>query len=1131
MAHLYIQLLASFQLHYADQVVEGLSQSRVQSLLAYLLLNRDTLQSRQHLAFLLWPDSSETQARTNLRVLLTRLRRSWPAVEQFIHIERHTLHWQSGNDVSFDVSQFRDALAEAAAATGEAAIAALQQAVDRYSGDLLPDHYDEWVLAERERLHQDYLVALERLSHLLAEARRYSEAIQAGERLLRADPLREATYRRLMELHALADDRAAALHVYHACVTTLERELGVEPAEATKQIHERLLNRTQSAPAPARRHTEATPLVGRQQMWKQLVGTWRQVAAGPSRLALIWGEAGIGKSRLAEELVDFVRRQGYITVGTRSYAAEGALAYTPVADWLRSDPLRSGLQELDPIWQVEIARLVPELLTARSNLPAPGPLQESWQRRRFYEALARAVGAASQPLLLHLDDLQWTDAETLEWLHVALRFPDLHLLLVGTARVEEVGSDHPLHTLLHPLRRHDQLVEIELGPLNEEETAALAEQTAGMTLDSDVQAQFWHESEGHPLFLVEKVRARGDLLGLGSAGSGSPIQQPTSNAQLPVLPKIHAVITARLSLISTPARGVAELAAVVGRAFGYTVLRTLHAPDADTDEDALVQALDELWQRRIVREQEDGYDFSHDLVREVIYAGISMTRRRLLHRRVAEALTKLHADALETVSGELAVHYERSGDREQAYACYLRAGAHALSSYVPRQALVHYRQALAVAQTPLQQARAQAGLGRAYFSLDRLDQAREAFQQGLVHADAQSDLRGELCYAVADVLMAQYRADAAEPWARQALAAAEAAEDWETVCQALSLLGQIESQSGDLAAEPELIDRALTIARNTGNHWREGRTLADLAFLLAQQADFDAAAGAAQRALDLLAHTDDRAGIAFAWNMLGRAVGGRGDYSLAFAAFQQSETIAKAIEHRTLLAQIPNMRGWLHAELCDYSRACELDSEGMALARRWGKRTAEISARLNLCLDRLHLGQARQALVDLEAIEPHLAGRQYGYHAWRWRLRLLHMKGLCHLDLGEADQALALAEEGLTLALSTGAQKYVALNRQLNGRAFAQQNLFAQACDQLAQAVALGDRIQYQPLRWQARFRLAQIHRQSGEPERAAALVAEAAQVVRTIAANLDDEKLRRVFLSAALVCTVLAEDADRTAP
>src|SRR5205823_9870400 len=243
----------------------------------------------------------------------------------------------------------------------------------------------------------------------------------------------------------------------------------------------------------------ATPtLIGRNQEWKALQEAWHAASAGEPRYVLVTGEAGVGKSRLAEEFLLWASQQGVVTAKTRSYAAEGQLSLAPVTDWLRSDGLRAPLRPLDEVWLTEVVRLLPELLAEQPALPHYEPMTEYGQRHRFFEALARAILAAPQPLLLLLDDVQWCDQETLEWLHFLLRFDSTaKLLVVGCAREEELPPSHPLRTFLLHLRTSTRVTDIALQPLDAAETAKLASQVAKRELDLDEGLHVFHETGGY----------------------------------------------------------------------------------------------------------------------------------------------------------------------------------------------------------------------------------------------------------------------------------------------------------------------------------------------------------------------------------------------------------------------------------------------------------------------------------------------------------------------------------------------------------------------------------------------------------------------------------------------------------
>ena len=673
---LHIQLLGDFRLVYGDELVTDIDTPRPQSLLAYLLLHRSAPQSRHRLAFLFWPDSPESQALTNLRNLLYRLRHSLPDADRFLHVDRKTLQWREASPYELDVARFEDALARAERARAqsqdnggegpgdETVTAALQEAVGLYRGNLLPSCYDDWIDAERERLRQAFERALTELMQLLEDQRDYQAAIKVGQRLIRHDPLREVSYRRLMRLRALVGDRAGALRTYHQCATILERELDVKPSRATREVYEQLMtvDETSMPPRTVRERAGAvSTLVGRHQAWRELREAWQEATAGRPQVVMISGEAGIGKTRLAEELAQWASRQGIAVATARCYASEGELAYAPIAAWLRA----LQLPPLDHVWLSEIARILPELLAEQPDLSPPGPLAEPWQRRRFFEALARAVLGSDQPLLLLLDGLQWCSHGTLEWLHYLVRFDsDARLLVVGTYRPEEVGDDHALASMLHQLRHDDQLVEIDLAPLSRAATGILAANVAERDLPQKLVDCLYVETEGNPLFIVETVRA-----GLPDEVRGSPSEGFVCLPR-PLPSRMRDALAARLDQLSPLARSLAELAATVGRSFTFDVL----ARASDATEERLVRGLDELWQARIVREQgEDAYDFSHDKLREMVYAELSEARRRMLHRHVAAALEDVHADDLDEVAARVAVHYKRADEAREAVAYYERA--------------------------------------------------------------------------------------------------------------------------------------------------------------------------------------------------------------------------------------------------------------------------------------------------------------------------------------------------------------------------------------------------------------------------------------------------------------------------
>jgi DNA-binding SARP family transcriptional activator len=674
-----IELLGGFQLFSGNRPAAHLPTARQQQLIAFLTLHagRGPIQ-RQRLAAALWPESTDAQALTNLRRELHHLREGFPALDALVDAGTRTLAW-SGDEQAVDVVAF-----ERAADRGvEGDRVALQNAARLYRGDLLPECMAEWIDPDRERLRQRARQVLTQLVSVLELDGAFGDAIDHLQQLLRLDPVDEQAWCALMRCHARRGERATALHLYQQCAALLKKELGVQPSAATRVTYREILDLDAAASVtPTTPRTAVYPLVGRQPEWQLLLNAWRAASDGGPRLVLIRGEAGIGKTRLAEELVDWCALHDISTVTARCYAGEGRLAYAPIVTWLKSPSLQSTLMRLDAYWMTEVARLRPELLASRAEVPAPDLQLESWQRVRFFDAVAQAFRSAA-PLLLVIDDLQWADGDSIEWLQYFLRSAgDARCLLVGTVRAEEEQDNPPFARMVARLERDDLLTAIALGPLDHAATAQLAGAVAEHPLDEAAEALAFRDTEGHPLFIIERGR-----MGLAKPGGPSESQ---------ALPRVHAIITARLALLSDEARAAADVASALGRDFRFDIL----AQVSDLDEPALVRALDELWRRQIVRVQDDErWDFSHDRIREAAYGSIGPARRRLIHRRIAHGMELLYGTRLDDVSASIAAHLDRGGLPARALPFLERAAAVAARVSAHEEAIRCLNQALTLLDT------------------------------------------------------------------------------------------------------------------------------------------------------------------------------------------------------------------------------------------------------------------------------------------------------------------------------------------------------------------------------------------------------------------------------------------------
>jgi DNA-binding SARP family transcriptional activator len=681
---LYVSLLGE-QAITGDTTSDRTSSSRAVALVAFLAVHAGSPQSRQRIAGLFWPDSTDAQALTNLRRELHHLR-NLLGEEPSLVVTSRDLCWRDTATCRVDVRVFdveRSAtLAAVANKDDDGILVHAAEAIGQYRGDLLPGTYDEWVLDARSELERQCVD----MCDLLCEARirrgELNAAADAARRRIQLQPLEEIGYRTLIQLQADLGDRAGGISTYHHCASVLERELGISPDPATQRAFQRLAAHAGAAGTrhepterpPGRSGFVATRLLGRWHELRLLQDLWRTATASNPAVVVVRGGAGVGKTRLVAEIADLARQQGAVVATSQCFGSSGRLALAPVADWLRHPALQAAAAALDPSWRAEVDRLVP---SGERGAQRPGSraMVDAWQRLRFFEGLARALLAVGRPMLLVLDNMQWCDQETLAFLTFCLGLaPDAQLLVAATLRNDGPDEDPVLLEWIDRIRATGLLTELSLNPFETVDTARLAEAISGRPVPEAEADLLQATTGGFPLYVIEAAR-----------NAAEPGRTPVPAGDL------SAVLRSRLAQATPAAREVAELAAAVGTDFTLDLLTEA----SDLEADVVVGAVDELWRRRIMHEFGDGYDFSHDLLRETAYAQVSPPKRWLLHRRIAQGLELLHDDT-DMVSARLAEQYARGGRPDRATTYYQRAADVAAGMFAHAEAIRLHKEALAI---------------------------------------------------------------------------------------------------------------------------------------------------------------------------------------------------------------------------------------------------------------------------------------------------------------------------------------------------------------------------------------------------------------------------------------------------
>ena len=750
---------------------------------------------------------------------------------------------------------------------------------DLYSGDLLPSCYEDWIQAERERLKGSYFSLLEELVEILEAEGELEAAILQSQNLIRQDPLLETSYQRLMSLYLSSGDRAKAVRTYHQLVEILEKEMGLDPSPETQELYQGIMERDLPLQVTPRVTEKRSRLVGREEAWNRLHQTWLDHQTG-GHLVVILGEAGIGKSYLAEEFLRWARKGGVTCLKTRSYPTEDELAYTPVTSLLRDEVIQKKLSGLDPTWLIELARLLPELREKFPNLPDPEPLSDGWKRQRMFEATSQLLLGDEKRIVVVLDDLQWCDLETLDWLRFTLEYKsNSKLLVIAGVRSEDLQPESPLIPLFADLERSNKITEILLDRLDLEATGALASALWGEPVEGRAAKRLFEETEGNPLFVAEMVRG-GYLKDLGD---GSDL------SRMP--PKVQIVIETRLNALPPKTRELACLAAVIGRGFNFELLFRA----GEGKEDELLQALDELWSKRLIRDEgSEGYNFSHDKFREVLYEKLSPHRQVHYHKKVARALEEIHADRLESVAPQLAYQYDRAGNQDRALEYYLLAGDQARLVFAQGDALTYYQSAEKIGwkEKDSRPVALYSGMGRTLLSLARYDESVAAYlkmsQAAHSMRDPESEAQAWLAVATVHDRLGKFK-EALESTAK----AEEIAKKYncpKEQANALLMKGQQFYRLGDVEKAEPLLRQALAIHQQKGDQPGVGRCLNLLGLIADVRGDFASALQHKNEAISIFQEINDT--LAQWWIgkitcNLANTASHRGEYLKAVNLYQQ----------------------------------------------------------------------------------------------------------------------------------------------------------------------------------------------------------------------------------------------------
>ena len=892
--------------------------------------------------------------------------------------------------------------------------------------------------------------------------------------------------------------------------------------------------------------------------------------SGLGQVALLSGEAGIGKTRLVKEAKAYATAQDFLVVQGNCFPTDLSYPYAPLLDLLRSlfsNPDMATISaELKPFAR-DLHQLLPEVFSLVPDLSATSALirvEPEQEKRRIFAALTQffTTLAAKQPVLLIVEDLHWSDETSLEFLHHLVRSSARHpLLLVLTYRNDEMHAE--LRHWLAQLDRERLAQELLLPPLSKAEIEAMLRAIFEMPrpMPTSTLDAMYGLTEGNPFFIEEILKS---LITAGAIVSAHEMWEGQPFPELHIPRSVQDAVQQRLDQLSDAARQVLILAAVAGRRFDFAFLQRITHHD---EQELLLLMKEVIAAQLVVEESEERFAFRHALTREAIYRQLLLRERKVLHRTLAETMEQLYAFTLDTHLTELADHFYEAGVWEQALSYAQRAGERALALYAPRAAVEQVTRALKathyVKASPL--ATLYRLRGQAYETLGEFEHARADYEHAFTAAHEAGE--GEMEWQTAidlGFLWAGREYERAGSFFRQAVQLAETLGDPGLYAHSLNRLGNWLANTGQVAEGLEAHQQALAVFQRQQDREGMAQTFDLLGLTLAGSGDIVKGAQQHQRAIALFRALGDQKGLISALPNASIATCPALAETVFVVVREQEEYERDAVEAAQLAHQMDWPAGEAYAELCTGLLLASTGQfgRGLAHAHKGLQMAMEIDHQQWMCGAHCYLGHIYVLMLSPTLALHHLnAGLQFSERlgsAW-WMGNIRAYQALASLQLGEGKQAEATLQAVMTreqeprtlqerrlvwawgeLALAQGepevalqiAERLIASAPgekpsqptqpipwlwKLQGEALVALGRLSEAVEALEEAKRGALLRRETPLLWQIHRSRGQMHRRLKCEEQAQGEWAAAREIIGKLAATIEEEALRENFSQTAL--------------
>jgi tetratricopeptide (TPR) repeat protein/KaiC/GvpD/RAD55 family RecA-like ATPase len=712
---------------------------------------------------------------------------------------------------------------------------------------------------------------------------------------------------------------------------------------------------------------------------------------GEGGVVFLHGEAGIGKTRLARELGAYARSQGMQVLSGRCPALFRMDGVPPYVLW--EEVIKDYLEVCTPeqlfrvigSYPIEVSKLVPELKQKLRTFPQSFPLSPEHSRDRLFEAVSQFITNISKeaPLLVILDDLQWTDQSSLLLMHYLARGVYREsLLILGAYRDTYVDEKHPLSPVLTELNRERLLQSVPLRRLSFDDVSEIIER---ILEQDDVAREFcelvYEKTRGNPFFVEEVIKSLKEEEIIYRKKNKWKIKK-VSRIEFPET--VKSVIKKRISRLDDESQKVLTMASFVGNDFTFEALCGV----TEVEEDELLVIMEKMLKTGLVKERvvrgEDVCSFADIIVRDIVYEEVSRLRRKRLHGVMGRALEKVYAKNIDEHFGELAYHFLEGGDKNKALDYFLKAGEKAQKIYAYDEAFSYFQHALELLEEKEggleQKARVIERLGDLKMWLGEFDAGIEYANKSLalwnqlgdeknvarLHAGMASGFWGvtgdwdkasehhrmaleilekepesvELASLYEDISHMLWRCGKsaeALPWARKALELAERLSNSKVLAGCYANLGMSEMRSGELEKASKYFERGLKIALQNNDIANVIRLYNNLASAYWSMGEFQKMFETAQEGSEYAKRVGALFGLPWLDSLLAASYGFMGQLQKAVSIFEDILTLAKRTRHTVHISGAMGGLGECYQVLGEWDKSLQYLMEALDVARKIGE--------------------------------------------------------------------------------------------------------------------------------------------------------------------------------------------------